>query len=104
MRKSTISDYITKAIQHTAYEYCEETKSWGAYIPQLPGCWAQGTTIEDARSELIEVIEGWLILALQFNDPIPELDGLAIGKIDRGVEALGNQIMSSGRLSGLTKF
>ena len=88
MRKGTMSDYIAKAIQHAVYEYCEETKSWGAYIPQLPGCWAQGATVEEARSELIEVTEGWLILALQFNDPIPELDGLTIGKIDNGVEEI----------------
>ena len=88
MNKGSISDYITKAIQYAVYEYCEDTKSWCTYVSQLPGCWAQGSTVEEAKSELREVIEGWLILALQFNDPIPVLDGLAVGRADQGVSEI----------------
>jgi len=80
MRKGTISEYVAKAIQHAIYEYCEETKSWCGYIRELPGCWAQGNTIEETRLQLIDVIEGWLILSLQFDDAIPQLDGLTVGK------------------------
>jgi len=89
MRKSTIGEYeetdacrlsVAKAIQHVVYEYCDETKSWCGYIRELPGCWAQGNTIEETRLQLIDVIEGWLILALQFDDAIPQLDGLTVGK------------------------
>ena len=76
MRKSTIGEYVAKAIQHAVYEYCDETKSWCGYIRELAGCWAQGNTIEETRLQLIDVIEGWLILALQFDDAIPQLDGL----------------------------
>jgi predicted RNase H-like HicB family nuclease len=72
MHTASITDYIKKAIQYTTYEYSEETKDGCAYVPQLPGCWAQSQTVEETRSELMEVIEGWLILALQFNDPIPD--------------------------------
>jgi len=81
MRLGTISDYVTKTIQNAIYEYCDETNSWCGYVLELPGCWAMGNTIEEVRSELIEVIEGWIILALQLGDPIPELDGLTIGKV-----------------------
>ena len=80
MRKGTIGEYVTKAIQRAIYEYCEETQNWCGYIRELPGCWAQGDTIETTRFQLIDVIEGWLILALQFGDAIPPLDRLTVGK------------------------
>jgi predicted RNase H-like HicB family nuclease len=34
-------------------------------VPDLPGARATGTTIDDAREELISVIEGWTALRLR---------------------------------------
>lgn len=44
-----------KAIIHPA----DEGGFW-AEVPALPGCVAQGETIDEIRSNLKEAIEGWL--------------------------------------------
>ena len=99
MRKGTIGEYVTKAIQHAVYEYCDETKSWCGYIRELPGCWAQGNTIEETRLQLIDVIEGWLILALQFDDVIPQLDGLTVGKATK--KRIENALVSASQTASV---
>jgi predicted RNase H-like HicB family nuclease len=49
-----------------------------AHIPDLPGVWATGKTLEDCRNELISVIEGWIALRLRMGDPIPTINGHTI--------------------------
>jgi predicted RNase H-like HicB family nuclease len=38
----------------------EEGGYW-AEVPALPGCVSQGETIDDARTNIREAIEGWLL-------------------------------------------
>jgi predicted RNase H-like HicB family nuclease len=45
-----------------------------AHIPDLPGVWATGKTLEDCRNELISVIEGGIALRLRMGDPIPSIN------------------------------
>lgn len=47
-----------KAIIHEA----EEGGFW-AEVPSLPGCFAQGETMEELESNLQEAISGWLMAA-----------------------------------------
>ncbi len=53
----------------------EELEPYYAHIPDLPGVWATGKTLEDCRNELISVIEGWIVLRLRMGDPIPTING-----------------------------
>lgn len=32
------------------------------FIPEFQGVWGEGTSLEECRDELIEAIEGWLIV------------------------------------------
>jgi antitoxin HicB len=50
----------------------EEDGSWGAIIPDLPGCVGGGDTIEEALQMLEDAKLGWLSSRLKHNDPIPE--------------------------------
>lgn len=86
MPKTTLTEYIAAALTLARYEYCDETEQWCVYIDRLPGAWAQGKTVEEARAELAEVVEGWLIVALQRSEPIPTLNGLRIGKAGKRVQ------------------
>jgi predicted RNase H-like HicB family nuclease len=56
--------------------------SWGAYVPDLPGCVAAGETQEVVR----ELIEGAIDLHLrgmrEDGDPIPEPTAVAAGIVD----------------------
>ena len=39
--------------------------------PSLKGVWAIGGTLEECRQNLLSAIEGWVIIRLQKNLPIP---------------------------------
>ena len=54
----------------------EEGKTGGfyAYSPQLPGCYSNGQTIEEARRNMREAIQQHLAVLLERNDPIPRRD------------------------------
>ena len=45
-------------------------------ISGFEGVWANGNTVEECRTELLEVLDEWLILKLRDNDPIPEVEGV----------------------------
>jgi antitoxin HicB len=42
-----------------------------AYFPDLPGCVADGETIEEALKDANQALESWLSTAKEFGDPIP---------------------------------
>lgn len=46
--------------------------SYGAYVPDLPGCVAVGDTLEEVRQLISEAIEGHLEVMREYGDPIPE--------------------------------
>ncbi len=70
-------EYIRAAMRQAQYEYIEEDKVFFGNIPLLQGAWATGETIEAAREELMEVVEGWIILSLRKNLPIPSINGIS---------------------------
>ena len=90
MPRVTISRYVSIALAGAKYEYCHNAGDWCAWVEEVPGCWSQADTVEEARAELAEVIEGWLILCLEQGDPIPELGGRSLGrrKPERALEAI----------------
>lgn len=50
----------------------EEGGGYLIEIPGLPGCIADGETIEEAFSEAEDAIESWILTAKEFGDLIPE--------------------------------
>jgi predicted RNase H-like HicB family nuclease len=58
------------------YEYatllCHESDEWNAMVPDLPGCYSCGDTIEEARAGIQEAIELWVEVALENGEALPE--------------------------------
>lgn len=50
----------------------EEGGGYLAEFPDLPGCIADGETIEEALHEAEGALKAWLATAKEFGDPIPE--------------------------------
>jgi predicted RNase H-like HicB family nuclease len=50
----------------------EEDGSWGAIIPDLPGCVGGGDSIAEALEMLEDAKIGWLTSRLKHGDPISE--------------------------------
>jgi len=65
-----LTEYIAKQMGRAKYKILPDGSYFGA-IPGLQGVWADAETLEQCRSELPEVLEGWLLLKLQDGDPIP---------------------------------
>ena len=72
-----IIEYCHKAIEKAEYRRIEDG-TWFAEIPGFEGVWANGSSVEECRKELIDVLEEWLVLKLRDKDPIPTDDGLKI--------------------------
>ena len=45
---------------------------WVAEVPSLPGCVSEGETREEALSNIREAIEGWIAIAREHGDPVPD--------------------------------
>ena len=71
------AEYITAALSKANYKILDNG-DYVATVPGLQGVWATGKTIEGARTELVEVIEGWIALRLRLGLPIPSIDNRAI--------------------------
>jgi predicted RNase H-like HicB family nuclease len=52
--------------------YEEGPRSWGAYVPDLPGCVAVGDTLEEVQELIRGAIEMHLETMLEDGDLIPE--------------------------------
>jgi predicted RNase H-like HicB family nuclease len=59
-----ILEYRDKAIEKAEYKKLEDG-TWFAEIPGFQGVWANSSTVEGCRKELITVLEEWLILKLK---------------------------------------
>ena len=68
---------MQKALEKAEYKKLDD-RTWFAEIPGFEGVWANGNTVEECRTELLEVLEEWLILKLRDSDPIPEVEGVSL--------------------------
>ena len=61
-----LTEYIDEALRRARYELIEdeETPYYGE-VPELPGVWASGRTLEGCRRELKEVVEGWILVSVR---------------------------------------
>ena len=58
-----------------AVEYEFEVAEEGGFvvsIPELPGCVSEGDTFEEAWEMIQDAMEGWLQVAREHGDPIPQ--------------------------------
>ena len=63
------------------YKIIESDEPVFVSVPGLNGAWATGKTIEEARAELIEVIEEWLVLGIKLGHTIPVIGDAMINAV-----------------------
>ena len=73
-----LTEYIAAAMRRARYELLPNGEGVYAEIPELPGVWANGDSVEETREDLRLALEGWLVLAIARGTAIPEIDGVAI--------------------------
>src|SRR5437016_1727684 len=80
MRKRTsrqlcLADYTAEILKNAVYEKGEQLDVIIAEAPDLPGCLTQGVTVEEARENLVDAIEVWLLSALRDGEDPPIVNG-----------------------------
>lgn len=77
-----LTEYISEALSRACYELIEDADApYYGEVPELPGVWACGRTLEECRQELKDVVEGWLLLSVKQSLDIPALGGVAITEV-----------------------
>ena len=66
-----LQNYISNYLNRAKYELIDDGKKFYAEIKELRGVWATGDTLEECRQNLVNTLEGWLILRLRKNLPVP---------------------------------
>ena len=65
VRDATLSEYLAEVLKNSAYEPGDKLDVVVAEAPDLPGCLTQGNSFEEARQNLIDAIEVWLMSGLR---------------------------------------
>ncbi|HKW99771.1 MAG TPA: type II toxin-antitoxin system HicB family antitoxin [Bryobacteraceae bacterium] len=73
-----IAEYLNAALKHARYDIIEDAEPFYGEIPECSGVWASGKTLEECRQNLLEGLEGWIILGLQRGSKIPAIDGISL--------------------------
>src|SRR5881392_775222 len=74
-RDGSLADYIAEILKNAVYEKGEKLDVIVAEAPDLPGCLTQGATFEEAREDLVDAIEVWLLSGLRSGQDTPPVNG-----------------------------
>ncbi|HAW58102.1 MAG TPA: hypothetical protein DCX03_03650 [Bacteroidales bacterium] len=81
VRTFSLQRYVEEALRRAEYDK-DENGIVIAKVPDASGFFAQGDSVEEARENLKEVIEGNVLLALQLRLELPPLKGIDIEERD----------------------
>jgi predicted RNase H-like HicB family nuclease len=70
-RRASLHEYIGEILKNAVYEKGEQLDVIVAEAPDLPGCLTQGATFEEARENLVDAIEVWLLSGLRNGEDPP---------------------------------
>lgn len=74
-RQVSLAEYIAEILKNAVYEKGEQLDVIVAEAPDLPGCMTQGATVEEARQNLVDAIEVWLMSGLRSGEDPPVVNG-----------------------------
>lgn len=71
-----IAEYIQAAMRKAKYEILEGNEGFYGEIPGFQGVYSNAKTLGKCRNMLQEVLEGWILLNIADNTPLPKLTGI----------------------------
>ena len=80
-----LTEYIEEALKRERYEIIKDEDPYYGEVEDLKGVWATGKTLEECRSNLKEVVEGWILVSIKKGLPIPRLGDIEIKEIEEAV-------------------
>ncbi|MBM4045863.1 MAG: type II toxin-antitoxin system HicB family antitoxin [Planctomycetes bacterium] len=82
VRRVSLREYVAQALRCAVYEYDRSLPDGPcvvAEVPQLRGCFTQGDNLEEARENLIDAIEVWVVATLRQGRKVPAINGYTFG-------------------------
>jgi predicted RNase H-like HicB family nuclease len=76
--RAMLSKYLAAAMHRAMYDLLADDSQFYAEIPGLDGVYATGTTLEECRDQLAEVLEEWVVLGISMHHRLPPIDGIEI--------------------------
>ena len=73
-----ISEYLEEALKRASYETIDDEEPFYGEVTELQGVWASGKTLEECRQNLLDVVEGWVLLRLTNGMNVPPLGQVQI--------------------------
>lgn len=61
-------------VEYAVEYYMDEGGGWNARVPDLPGCFSCGDSLEEAKINIKEAMEGWILARkdLGLEVPLPQ--------------------------------
>jgi predicted RNase H-like HicB family nuclease len=81
-RLATLAEYVAEILKNAVYEEGEQLNVIVAEAPDLPGCVTQGGTFEEARENLVDAIEVWVMSGLRSGEDPPVVNGCSLAITD----------------------
>lgn len=66
-------EYIQAALEKARYEIIEDEETTYGEVLELEGVWATGSTLEECRRNLEEVIDEWIVFRLRKGLMLPPI-------------------------------
>src|SRR5437588_3601294 len=93
-RLVSLPDYLAEILKNAVYEKGEQLDVIVAEAPDLPGCLTQGATFEEARKNLLDAIEVWLLSGLRSGEDLPVVNGCRLASTEAPRRAGGRVVRS----------
>ncbi|MFH0765663.1 MAG: type II toxin-antitoxin system HicB family antitoxin [Calditrichota bacterium] len=74
-----ISCYIDRAMSRADFKILDDG-SYAGEIDLCPGVYAFGKSLRECAEQLRSVLEGWILLGLRMNHPLPVIDGIDLNE------------------------
>lgn len=73
-----ITEYLNAAMRTAHYEFIPDDKIYYGEIPGFDGVYASAANLEDCRTELMQVLEDWLLFSIHKNFPVPVVNNISL--------------------------
>jgi predicted RNase H-like HicB family nuclease len=83
---ATRPEYVAAAMRKARFEQMEDGQ-WFASLPGFSGVWASASTVDKARKELAEVLDGWISVHTRLGkNSLPDVDGISLHEVPKRMQ------------------
>jgi predicted RNase H-like HicB family nuclease len=86
MKNVSFNQYVKEILKTAVYKLDSELNCIVVWVPVLSGCMTQGENFEEARDNLIDAIELWIMVGLREGEEMPVVNGIRLASVIEHLE------------------